>query len=203
MAPLRKAERRMGELYRLDFASGKSYIGVTRHTAAFRFAHHKRAAKKSSKGIVYNVWRRDGEPRLVVLAVVDNRDLYETERRAVAVFGTRYPLGYNMTDGGDVPPSLSPEVAQKIAMKLRGRTVPAEQRLRQSEAMRGRKRAPESVARSALARRGQIVSLETRAKQAAAKLGTKRTAEVRAKMSEAQRKRRAAEGCVPQRWRYA
>lgn len=192
----------MGELYRLDFSSGRSYIGITRTTARMRYARHRRSAKNCAKGVVYSAWRKYGEPRLVVLAAVSNADLYETERRAIAIYGTRYPSGYNFTDGGDIPPSLTPEVAEKIRRALKGRKLSPERRARLSAVVTGRRHTDEARVNMSRAQKGRVMTLEHRAKLAAAKRGTVRSPEVRSKMSTSQRARREKEGCAPQRWRY-
>lgn len=93
----------MGHLYRLDFASGKSYIGITKHTAIHRFERHRREAARGVKwNPVYNAWREHGEPTLVVMAVLINEDLAETEIRAIALFNTMLPHGYNLSAGGEI-----------------------------------------------------------------------------------------------------
>lgn len=183
----------MPELYRLDFASGRAYIGVTRHTAAARFSDHRRAARSSAKGVLYGAWRKHGEPRLTVLAILALGDMYDAERRAVAVYGTRFPQGYNLTDGGDVPPSLSPEVARKISQALRGRTLSTERRLHIASVLAGRRHTPEARARMSKAQTGRKFSVAHIEKLAAAKRGRPLPARTRANMSAAQRARRRAE----------
>lgn len=106
----------MGELYKLDFANGKSYIGITTNVAQHRFNGH-RARCRSTKGndaAIYHAWRKHGEPTLLVLAVVEDRDLADTEIRAIKVFNTVVPNGYNMTHGGDVSPLVDPLIAAKL-----------------------------------------------------------------------------------------
>jgi len=187
---------KMAELYRLDFPSGKSYIGITKHTALMRFDSHGRCAAKSSKGIVYHAWRKYGAPKLVTLAVLTEDDMLEAEKRAIVVFGTRHPNGYNMTDGGDIPPSLSPEVANKIRMKLKGRKLSDERRLALSRAVTGRKHTEEAKLNMSRAQKGKIISAIGRARMAAAKLGTTAPPEKKAKMSASQKARRKREGCI-------
>lgn len=106
----------MGQLYKLDFANGKSYIGITTKDAQHRFNGH-RARCRSTKGndaTLYHAWRKHGEPKLVVLAVVEDADLAETEIRAIKAFNTLVPNGYNMTPGGDVSPLVDPLIAAKL-----------------------------------------------------------------------------------------
>lgn len=106
----------MGELYRLDFASGKSYIGITEKTAVKRFKGHADAVRSSRTNDtpLYNAWRKHGAPSLKVLAVIENYDLAETEIRAIKIFGTLKPNGYNLLEGGQVSPMTNPEVAIKL-----------------------------------------------------------------------------------------
>lgn len=185
----------MAELYRLDFSSGKSYIGITKHTALKRFYFHGKSAANSGKGVVYHAWRKYGPPRLVTLAVLTDADMLDAEKRAIVVFGTRHPNGYNMTDGGDIPPSLSPEVANKIRMKLKGRKLSYERRLALSKVVTGRRHTEEAKKNMSIAQKGKVISEIGRMRMAAAKLGTKASPEKKAKMSKSQKARRKREGC--------
>ena len=188
----------MGELYRLDFASGKAYIGITRRTAAERFEDHRRAARKSGKGVVYAAWRKHGEPRLSVLCVIENEAaLLLAERDAIARLGTLHPAGYNLGAGGDVPPSLNPVVAEKIRRRLKGRPQPREQVLARAETARGRKASAEAVENMRVAQRGRTFTEEARARMAAAATGRKHSPETRQRMAEAQRARRLSETLHP------
>lgn len=203
----------MGQLYRLDFPNGKAYIGITTKTAEVRFKGHEQALHETKpRGqAVYSAWRKHGAPALTVLAIVEDEDLYETEKRAIAIFGTLSPGGYNLTEGGDANPSKHPEVRAKLsaaqrgknkspeaiansAAAQRGRKHSAETRAKMSAAQRGKKKSPEARAKiSAALRERAPASAETRAKLSAAHRGMKSTPEARAKMSTAQRARREAE----------
>ena len=108
----------MGFLYKLDFASGKSYIGVSRVSAEKRFCGHERSVREGADLLVSRVWRKHGAPKLSVLAVVANSDLLRTEQRAVSVFNTMMPHGYNMTPGGEVAPTSVPEIAETSSNAL-------------------------------------------------------------------------------------
>lgn len=114
----------MGELYKLDFANGKSYIGITTKTAAERFNGHRRKScgnSAKSNVPVYDAWRKHGEPQLTVLAILENGELASAEQRAIAAYGTLLPNGYNMTVGGEVSPMLLPDVAAKVSAKNKGK----------------------------------------------------------------------------------
>lgn len=184
----------MGELYRLDFASGKAYIGITRNTATERFNGHRYAARNSGKGVVYAAWRKHGEPRLTVLAIIESEaDLLAAERSAIASHQTLHPHGYNLGPGGDVPPSMNPDVADKIRQRLKGRTVPREQVEARAAAARGRKASSQAIEHMRAAQRGRTFTEEARARMSAAALGRKHSPETRRRMAEAQRARRLSE----------
>jgi len=104
----------MGTLYKLDFANGKSYIGITTKSMNTRFKHHAADVNRGSEYAVHNAWRKYGEPKLLVLAVVEDKDLAETEIRAIKAFNTLTPNGYNMTPGGENSPMLVPEIKAKL-----------------------------------------------------------------------------------------
>ena len=149
----------MGQLYRLDFASGKSYIGITEKTAKGRFRGHAYSARNGSQLLVHRAWRKYGAPKLVVLAVLHNCELRAAEGRAVRVFMTYGSTGYNMTPGGDFHCSMSPEVRAmhsermsgennpckradvkaKLAAAMLGKTFSAERKAKISVALAGRK----------------------------------------------------------------
>jgi hypothetical protein len=111
---------------------------------------------------------------LTVLAIVADEDLYEAEKRAIAMYGTLSPGGYNLTAGGEAGCSKHPEVRAKLSAAMKNR-------------------AAETIAKIADANRGRKHSPETRAKiAAAARARPPASAETRAKLSEAQRARAPA-----------
>ena len=183
----------MGELYRLDFPNGKSYIGITRQTAKHRFQKHQRVARQRIGTIIYNAWRKYGAPVLVRLAVVENDMLFDAEIRAIATFDTLHPRGYNMAPGGVTAPSSSPLVAAKIATKLTGRKLSAEHIARVALAHTGQKRSIQAKENMSRAQKGRTFSDATKAKMALAKLGRVLSLATRRKMSASQCKRRIAE----------
>lgn len=204
----------MGELYKLTFANGKSYIGIAAKTANSRFICH-RWSSKTSESLLYRAWRKYGEPNLTVLAIMENAVLQEIEVKAIAVYGTFAPGGYNRTIGGEgvrglkhSPEALAkmsaihlgskrtPETKAKIsAASLR---MPAEARARTNAALRtqearersrvlraGKPLTPEHREKVRLAL--QYQSPETKAKKKAAAL--RRTPEHYAKVAEKLRHR--------------
>lgn len=165
----------MAQLYKLDLASGKSYIGVTSGLAANRYAGHELSVRQGDRRAVYHAWRKHGAPKLTVLVVLEDAELLPTEARAVATFGTLAPHGYNMTPGGDFNPMVMPELRAKISAALTGRTskpFSKEHRAKLSAARVGKKRSPEICHKMSLAKQGNTCGL-----------GYKHTPEARRKIS--------------------
>lgn len=126
-------------IYKLTFASGKSYIGQTVRSLKRRLNQHRRAALElGSELAVHHAWRKYGEPIAEVLAdAVESEDkLHELERAFIESLGTLSPHGYNLTVGGDFAPSRMPEVARKIGEKSKGREVTAATRAKVGAASR-------------------------------------------------------------------
>ena len=97
----------MGILYQLRFKSGKLYIGITRKTSTHRYERHRISSCFGSEYQVHRAWCKYGAPTMTILAVVEDYMLEETESRAVEVFGTLMPNGYNMIPGGASNPMPS------------------------------------------------------------------------------------------------
>lgn len=190
----------MGFLYRLDFTSDKSYIGVTIGKALSRFYGHSRSVKKGSQYLVHKAWRKYGPPKLQVLAVVEDYDLLATEQRAVAVFNTMSPHGYNMTPGGDTSPTSVPEIAAKVSVAMMGHDVSEETREKLSIAFKGkpldevrakafgkywlgRKHSTKSKKKMSKAQKGRTFSKESREKMSISRTGKVQSVETCEKRS--------------------
>ena len=169
-----------GQLYKLDFSSGKSYIGITHRCSEDRYQPHVLCAIKRGKGAVYQAWRKYGAPRLTVLAIIERYLLRETEARAVRVFGTLSPSGYNMTPGGDFNPMTLPEIARRAAASNTGKKRP------DVAGAKNPMHRPQVAVRHRLAVIRGLSHPEVRAKFTGINNGTKRP-EVRAKISAAKK----------------
>ena len=162
----------MGEIYRLDFANGKSYIGLTELTAAERLWGHRCRAQKGDTAL-YHAWRKYGEPTLVVLKLsVPRSKLGAAERATIRLYNTMAPNGYNVIDGGNVSPMTFPHIAAKTANALRGRKLSKAHRAALSAAQRGKPRPWHSAALL-----GKKLSAATRAKMSRSAKRLKRTPE--------------------------
>lgn len=101
-----------GLIYKLDFPSGKSYIGLTEQALKDRLASHTSRSSKCpqvKRAIAKYGWSSVVVTVLVKLPVAL---LPEYEKKFIDVFGT-YRHGYNGTPGGDVSPMTCPEVAAR------------------------------------------------------------------------------------------
>jgi len=136
----------MGTLYKLDFASSKSYVGITTWPIVVRFNGHASAALHGSKCAVHNAWRKHGVPKLTVLAVVEDRILSEIEQRAISVFGTLSPKGYNLTSGGEFF-TMAPMARKKISRARTGMKFTKEHCANISRVRKGRKQSKVSNAK--------------------------------------------------------
>ena len=93
----------MAELYQLTFPDGKVYVGITKSTAAKRFARHRYNAKQVGVPKYdtpkYRAWRALGEPTMEVLA---SGDLATMARLETALITDRdlMATGYNSAAGG-------------------------------------------------------------------------------------------------------
>jgi hypothetical protein len=171
-----------GSLYRLDFADGKRYIGVTTQSMARRVGQHISKVARGAGSAMYSAWRECGAPRVVVLARAGGAFLFELERRAIGAYGTLWPTGYNTMTGGEMNAASMPHIREKIsaanrgreisattraklAASRRGRPLSAQCRAKISAAFRGKRRkpfTPEHLANMAAAQRGKTLSAEHR-----------------------------------------
>lgn len=195
----------MAELYRLEFANGKFYIGATAHLSILRYRAHARAAERGSKLAVHNAWRSLGAPKLTILAVVERYDVFEAERRAISIFGTLVPGGYNLAMGGLESPTTSALVAAKVSLALKGRPRPDWVRVKIGNGNRGKIRpqsvidamvashtTPEYLALASALNRGKnnprfgiSPTSETRKKMSASSMGRRNTPEHNANIARA------------------
>lgn len=180
----------MGQLYRLDFRNGKSYVGISFNRASRRFLDHRYTAMKSEL-ILYRAWRKHGAPTLKVLAVIENSLLHEAERKAIAIYKTQSPHGYNMTAGGEGVTGLKHSLVTRAKMSVRQQSLSPEVKAqRTAKIVASRRGVPPSIetrAKISAAHLGKSLSLDHREKLRALKLNP--SPEFRAKLSAAARLR--------------
>lgn len=106
-----------GLIYKLDFPSGKSYIGLTKQVLKDRLASHLSRSSKCPQ--VKKAIAKYGWSQVVVTVLVELPAalLPEYEKKFIDIFDT-YRRGYNATPGGDVSPMTCPEVAARSRATL-------------------------------------------------------------------------------------
>ena len=134
-------------LYSLTFADGKQYIGVTIRHPSIRVVEHRFRARTKSPQLVYRAWEQHGEPLLRILAIIDARLAKHTEQRAVEVFQTIAPTGYNMMPGGEISPMVMPEIAARVAFSKTGVRHSDATRQRMAESHKGQRHSEATRAR--------------------------------------------------------
>ena len=150
----------MVEIYIIiNKVTAKCYIGISRN-AAKRFKRHQTLAENGVNRRLYDSMRKYGinNFEMHVLKTYEKwEDGCELEKYLIKQLQTLNPLGYNMTAGGDGGNTLaawsegdkrvlyeqqansrrgkkrSEETKQKISKSHMGKTIPLEQRKRQSE----------------------------------------------------------------------
>lgn len=114
----------MGCLYRIDFPSGKSYIGITSKTAEHRFI--KGHCNRASNFAVHGAIKKYGidAARLSTIVIADDWEyLCELEKKAIAAYETLAPNGYNLTAGGEgvIGLKMSEEAKAKMSEAKKGK----------------------------------------------------------------------------------
>lgn len=179
-----------GNLYRMTFPNGKVYIGITNNIRR-RINAHKRAAANRldlpvSRAIYKFGWDSVKFERLLSGPYHSIRRL---ESHAIVFFNARVPNGYNVSEGGEIAPSMAPEVRAKIAKSNTGKKQTREQLNKQAESMRKRWGDSEYRDRVIKGATGLKRSEETKRKQSEARLGIKFSEEHKAKLSAARKGR--------------
>lgn len=122
-------------LYMLTFKNGKKYIGQTVRKLTVRVSQHRTTMRAGSLLAVHCAWRMHGEPDVSTISTHETQEeLSAAEIEAIKVHNTLSPNGYNVSFGGDTAPSVNPEVAKKIGLKVRGMKRTKEQTAKMSVA---------------------------------------------------------------------
>ena len=199
--------QRFGVIYLItNMINGKSYVGQTIQKLSKRLYAHKRGKNQ----MVDKAIQKYGWENLIHEVLEENiprEMLDEREIFWIAKLKTKFPNGYNLTDGGDGGRGMTPtpETLAKMsaAQKARGSKPPSfkgkhhseeakakisearqnispETRAKMSAAMQGNKNGIGNKSRT-----GQKNSPETLAKMSASMMGHEVSAETRAKISKA------------------
>lgn len=202
----------MTKLYSLylltNAVNGKGYVGlaIDPHKRLKRHLHDARPlAEGGSNCLLYRAIRKYGANSFSLEVLASGFTRAEAAAQEVALIsklGTRSPLGYNMTQGGEGATGLTPESRAKITASLKIRWAQPGAKLKLSEQQKGRKHTLESRALMSKQLRGKPISEAAKIKMRAAKIGKSHSPEHSAKIAAAHKARfedpkarqRAAEG---------
>lgn len=81
-------------LYVITFSNGKEYVGVTREVEQ-RLQRHRAADSYVGRAMRKHSWT------VQVIAQCPAEDCFAAEVEQIKLRSTRWPLGYNLTDGGE------------------------------------------------------------------------------------------------------
>lgn len=128
----------MGCVYKLDFPSGKSYIGITIRPIAERLMEHRRASIRYADDFaVHRAWRKYGEPHYSIIFLGSAAELKVIEPDLIKKLNTISPHGYNLSVGGDMP-MVSDETRKKMSAANKGVKKSEQHRARMSAYQRGK-----------------------------------------------------------------
>jgi group I intron endonuclease len=116
--------------------NGKEYVGRTCQPLAWRFAEHCRSKTALGKAIQW--YSRES---FTITAIAEAETFERScvlEIRAIKVYGTMAPVGYNLTAGGEGIGVWSEEHRAKISKIMTGRHPTQEARAKMSQAARNR-----------------------------------------------------------------
>ena len=184
---------KMGIIYLItNLLNGKKYVGQTRQTFKRRMTEHKRDSNRNRPGIETAIKKYGWENfKAEIIETCPVELLNEREIFWIAELNSKYPIGYNLTDGGDGGRGFSPsaETRKKISDKMKDRPAHNKGKRHTAEA-----RAKMSAAQKAIGNvppswkgKKRKHSLETRLKISATLKGTHHSEESRAKMSVSQK----------------
>jgi len=161
-------------LYRITLPDGRAYIGVTKNAAPQRFREHCNARSLIGDAI-RECGRENVQIEILVRGSLDY--IYGLEPKAIIVFRTRSPGGFNLATGGpagrgNAAPLMS--TRQKKSTAILGKKYgpfSAEHRANMSAAHIGRPRSPGMIAKMSATLTGRKLSTETRARMSASRIG--------------------------------
>jgi group I intron endonuclease len=109
--------------YRItNLVTNKFYVGVTVGSIEQRFKEHCWAAIRGKQNVLYKSMRKHGVENFIVEelahAIGTSENLYALEQQIVAQENTEIPHGYNMTSGGENPPSQAGKPSPRKGVKI-------------------------------------------------------------------------------------
>jgi group I intron endonuclease len=165
-------------------ATKREYVGTTVHHERRWREHLMHVDPNSHIQRSIRKYGRDSFSFEVLSEHDDQLAARAAEIETIRSRGSRWPNGFNHTDGGDGLCNPTDDVRKRIGAASLGRKASKETRAKLSEAVKRRlKENPEFIQRARLARTGMKDSDATCEKRRVAMLGRKHTSEAKAKMS--------------------
>lgn len=123
----------MAFLYQLTAPNGKAYLGITNHMPEKRWQHHLYSSLKNSKLAIHCAIRKYGWDNFKKEVLVEGSFNYikDLEIKAISLFNTFAPSGYNLTKGGDGAVGRIPteEAKNKTAYAAANRSVESRKKM--------------------------------------------------------------------------
>lgn len=94
----------MGNVYIAISPSNKKYVGVTSQNTNERWKEHTQRAREGRPGAIYNAIRKYGIDSFMIFTLFESDDwdlLLKKESEFIIENNSKYPNGYNLTDGGE------------------------------------------------------------------------------------------------------
>lgn len=168
----------MAFLYQLTAPNGKAYLGITNYMPEQRWNKHAASSRSNSSLAIHRAIRKYGWDNFKKEVLVEGSFAYvkELEIKAIALFNTFTPFGYNLTKGGDgvlgtnyfLGRKHSPETIAKMKLVQQGH----------AGSMNGKHHTEEAKEKIAVAQRGEkahwfgkTLAEETKQKMAFVKKG--------------------------------
>lgn len=160
-------------VYRLtNTLNGKKYIGKATELRS-RVRRHWSYSRRGSNTPLHCAMRKYGETVFTLERIADfasEAEAFAFERAAIIAEGTRVPVGYNVTAGGE---------------GATGYAQTEETKQKKSAALKGRKPTEATIAAGRVANTGRIHTPETRARMSAASKGRPKSEQTKLRMSAA------------------
>ena len=161
----------------IDGTNDFEYIGQTTRSLEVRFKQH---AKRKRKTYISNAIQAHGEDMFVkaILKVCYSKEELDFwEKHFIKSRDTKYPNGYNLTDGGDGVVGWTDEMCARVSAALTGKKRTPQHCANLSAALKGRKLSPQHRANIGAAHLGKKRSYGTCASISVSLTGKKRSSE--------------------------
>lgn len=173
----------------IDGTNDMKYVGQTTRTAEERFKEHMNHKKQYIDKMIH-AHGKDLFTWAIIKECYSQEELDCWEKHMIKSRDTKFPNGYNMTNGGEKSLGWHHTSKSKAIMSNKSKSWKRtlEYRTKQSVAHKGKKLSPEHCAKIGAAHTGRKRPPETGRKISASKTGKKRDSKTVAKVAETQSK---------------